>query len=66
MLATWRRTVPFILAGILLFDIAIAIMNGGRANWIRVAVVALVFALGIWWRRRLEQDPKDPKDPHQR
>ncbi len=54
MLAAWQRALPFVLAGLLLFNLADAIVNGGRANWIRVAVIALVLALTIWWRRRAE------------
>ena len=54
MLAAWRRALPFVLAGLLLFNLADAIVNGGRANWIMVAVMALVLVLTIWWRRRME------------
>ena len=61
MRAAWRRVAPFVLAGILLFDIAIAIANGGRENWIRVAAVALAFALILWLRRRTDHEPKDPQ-----
>ncbi len=60
MLEHYRRAVPFILAGLLLFNLAEAIINGGRENWIMVAVMALVLALTLWWRRRTEQEPKDP------
>ncbi len=54
MLAGWRRILPLILAGVLLFNIADAIVNGGRANWVRVAVLALVLALTLWWQQRAE------------
>ena len=63
MLAAWQRALPFVLTGLLLFNLADAIINGGRGNWIRVAVVALVLALTVWHRRRAEQSRKDP---HQR
>jgi len=54
MLAAWRRALPFVLTGLLLFNLGDAIVNGGRANWIRVAVMALVLASTIWWQRRTE------------
>ena len=57
MLEQYRRVVPFILAGLLLFNLADAIANGGRANWIVVAVMALVLALTLWLRR--------PRDGHE-
>ncbi len=63
MLAAWQRALPFVLAGLLLFNLADAIINGGRGNWIRVAVIALFLALTVWWRRRAGEEPKDP---HQR
>ncbi len=52
MLAWWRRVAPFVLTGVLLFDIAIAIVHGSRENWIRVAVTALALALALWWQAR--------------
>lgn len=54
MLAAWRRAFPFVLTGLLLFNLADAITNGGQGRWIRVAVMALVLAFTIWWRRRIE------------
>ncbi len=63
MLAWWRRVAPFFLTGILLFNIADAIVNGGQRRWIEVAVIALILAFTIWWRRRVGEEPKDP---HQR
>ena len=60
MLEQYRRAVPFILAGLLLFNLVDAIINGGRANWIVVAVMALVLALTLWLRRRGAHGPKDP------
>ena len=60
MLEQYRRVFPFILAGLLLFNLADAIVNGGRDRWIIVAVMALVLALTLWWRRRAAHGPKDP------
>ena len=54
MCAGWRRALPFILTGLLLFNLADAIINGGQRNWILVAVVALVLALTVWSQRRTE------------
>jgi hypothetical protein len=54
MLAAWRRIAPYILAGLLLFNLAEAIAIGGRGNWIMVAFLALLLALTIWRRRRPE------------
>ena len=63
MLAAWRRALPFVLTGLLLFNIVDAIVNGGQGRWIMVAVMALVLALTVWWRRCVGEEPKDP---HQR
>ena len=41
----WRRVAPFILAGLLLTNLAIAIADGGRENWLMVALVAAILAL---------------------
>ena len=41
----WRRVAPFILAGLLLLTVAIAIAEGGRHNWLMVALTAAIFAL---------------------
>jgi hypothetical protein len=54
MLATWRRIAPFVLTGLLLFNLAEAIAIGGRGNWIMVALLALLLAYTVWRRRRPE------------
>ncbi len=60
MLERYRRVLPFILAGLLILNLVQAIVNGSRADWIVVAVMALVLALTLWWRRRAAHAPKDP------
>ena len=47
-MAAWRRSLPFILTGVFLFDLAKAIAIGGRGNWLMVAVLALVLAVNLW------------------
>ncbi len=54
MLTAWRRALPFVLAGLLLFNLADAIVNGGQRNWIMVGVTALALAWILWLRRRPE------------
>ena len=44
---TWRRVAPFILAGLLLLNLAIAIAEGGRWQWLVVALLALTLALDL-------------------
>ncbi len=55
MWAAWRRAVPFLLAGVLLLNLTSAIMNGGRARWLMVALLALMLALELWWRGRAQR-----------
>ena len=50
MRASWRRVVPFILAGLLLWNLAHAIVTGGRGPWLLVALVALGLAVSFWLR----------------
>lgn len=45
--AVWRRFVPFLLAGMLVLHLAAAIIDGSRARWLMVALVAIVLALAI-------------------
>jgi hypothetical protein len=52
MLTTWQRVVPFILAGLLVFNLIEAITIGGRGNWITAAIIALLLAYTLWRRRR--------------
>jgi hypothetical protein len=54
MLAAWRRIRPLVLTGLLLLNLANAIANGGRRNWIVVAIVAIVLALSLWRQRSRE------------
>ena len=61
MLGAWQRVAPAVLAGFLLFNLINAIINGGRGNWISVAVLALGLALILWQRRRRGEEPKDPR-----
>ena len=52
MLTPWQRLVPFILAGLLVFNLIEAITGGGRGNWITAAIIALLLAFTLWRRRR--------------
>ena len=54
MLATWQRLVPFLLAGLLVFNLIEAVTIGGRGNWITAAIIALLLAYTLWRRRRAE------------
>jgi hypothetical protein len=46
------RWMPFILAGFLLLSLMTAIVDGGRGNWLIVALVALAVAANLWLRDR--------------
>ena len=45
MLRRYRRVLPFLLAGLLLFTLAQAIADSTQGHWIRVA--AMAFALAV-------------------
>ena len=51
VLAAGRRALPFVLTGLLLFNLLDAIL-GGRAAWLMVGLVAMALALSIWRRHR--------------
>jgi hydrogenase-4 membrane subunit HyfE len=46
------RVLPFLMAGLLLLNLVTAIADGGRANWLAVAFVALLLALMLFRRTR--------------
>jgi hydrogenase-4 membrane subunit HyfE len=46
------RVLPFIMTGLLLLNLVTAIADGGRANWLAVAFVALLLALMLFRRSR--------------
>jgi hypothetical protein len=54
MLAAWRRVAPFILAVLLVLNLIDAIVVGGRARWLWVAVFAIFIAVALWRRWRAE------------
>ena len=60
MHASHSHSVPFILAGILLFNLVGAAMNGGRVAWLVVAVLALALALMLWQRARAQYTDHPP------
>ena len=49
-MAELRQNVRFALAVLFVFSLLAAIADGGRGNWIRAAVFALLFALTDWRR----------------
>ena len=54
-----RPTWWFVMVGsFLVFNLLLAIVAGGRWNWIAVAVLALLLALAVWQGRR--RDPPRP------
>jgi hypothetical protein len=52
MHTTWQRVVPFVLAGLLVFNLIEAITIGDRGDWITAALIALLLAYTIWRRGR--------------
>lgn len=59
MLQQYYRVVPFVLAGLLVFNVVEAVMDSTQGNWLRVGVMALLLAFTLWRRTRTE-DTKDP------
>ena len=55
-----RRVLLFVLAGVLLFNLIDAIYHGGRANWLLVAVIALVLAFHLWVDARTKDKNRPP------
>ena len=55
-----RRVLLFVLAGVLLFNLIDAIRHGGRANWLLVAVIALVLAFHLWVDARTKNKDRPP------
>ena len=50
---TLSRWWPIMLGSMLVLNLAVAIVRGGRANWLAVAVLAIVLAVNLArrWRR---------------
>ena len=59
MLQQYRRLLPFLLAGLLVFNLIEAVLNSTQGNWLRVGVMALLLAFTLWRRTRT----KDTNDP---
>jgi uncharacterized membrane protein SirB2 len=51
---------PFIMAGLLLVSLVTAITNSGQANWLTVAVVAVLLALMLGRRGRVAGTERHP------
>ncbi|MDQ3448941.1 MAG: hypothetical protein M3432_07170 [Chloroflexota bacterium] len=62
MLQQYRRLLPFLLAGLLLFNLAKAIADSTRGNWISVGVMALALAIILWRRARTAGQDDPPHD----
>lgn len=57
----YRRLQPFILSGLLVYNLVDALVDPTRGNWLSVAIVALVLAL-VLWRRGQTNDTADPPE----
>ncbi len=62
MLQQYRRLLPFLLAGLLVFNLVGAVLDSTRGNWISVGVVALVLAFTLWRRPRAADKEDPPRD----
>ena len=62
MLQQYRRILPVLLAGLLVFNLVEAVLDSTRGNWIRVGVMALVLAFTLWRRPRTEGKEDPPHD----
>jgi uncharacterized membrane protein YhhN len=60
MLHQIARLLPFFLAGLLLLNLLTATLDGGRANWLLVAVLALLLAGMVFWRTRAAGNARQP------
>jgi hypothetical protein len=52
MLYQITRFLPFFLAGFLVLNLLTATLDGGRANWLLVAVLASLLAVTVFQRTR--------------
>ena len=48
MFQHYRLLVPFLLAGLLVFNLILAIMDQTQGTWLSVGVVALLLAFTLW------------------
>ncbi len=62
MLQQYYRLVPFLLAGLLVFNVVEAVMDSTQGNWIRVGVMALLLAFTLWRRTRTQHKTDPPQD----
>lgn len=53
MLGQIARILPFIMLSLLLLNLLTAIADGSRANWLSVAVIAVLLAVMLWRRGRV-------------
>ena len=60
MLHQIARLFPFIMAGLLLFNLLTALADGSRANWLSVAFIAVLLALMLWRRGRAVGTERHP------
>jgi hypothetical protein len=60
MLGQIARILPFIMLGLLLLNLLTAIADGGRANWLSVAVIAGLLAVMLWRRGRVAGTERHP------
>jgi len=61
MLRRYRRVLPFLLAGLLLFTLAQAIADSTQGHWIRVAAMAFALAFVLCYRARTDRTDDPPR-----
>ncbi len=62
MLQQYRRLLPFLLAGLLVFNLVEAVLDSTQGNWLRVGVMALLLAFTLWRRPRTPDKEGPPQD----
>ena len=62
MLQQYRRVLPFLLAGLLVFNLVEAVLDSTQGNWVRVGVMALLLAFVLWRRTRTAGKEDPPQD----
>lgn len=56
------RWAPIALVALLLLSLMIAVVEGGRGNWLAVAVIALAIAANLWFRDHTISGRKPPSN----